>query len=60
MVDHSPLWLRLVTACLTSTIVIFLIAPLLIVVGVSFTAGDYIAFPPQGLSLRWYANTLPC
>jgi len=30
-------------------------APTLVVLGASFTAGNIIAFPPQGLSLRWYA-----
>ncbi len=30
-------------------------APTLVVLGASFTAGNMIAFPPQGLSLRWYA-----
>lgn len=58
MVELSPLWLRIATACLVAATVTFLIAPLVIVVGVSFTAGDYISFPPQGVSLRWYAKIL--
>lgn len=29
--------------------------PTLVIVGASFTAGKIIAFPPDGLSLRWYA-----
>jgi putative spermidine/putrescine transport system permease protein len=33
---------------------IFLLAPILIVVGASFNAGNFLTFPPQGLSLRWY------
>ncbi len=28
--------------------------PTIIVIGASFTAGEIIQFPPQGLSLRWY------
>ncbi|TSD90567.1 ABC transporter permease [Mycobacterium sp. KBS0706] len=32
----------------------FLLAPILVVVGASFSAGAFLAFPPQGLSLRWY------
>ena len=32
----------------------FLAAPILIVVGASFNAGNFLTFPPQGLSLRWY------
>jgi putative spermidine/putrescine transport system permease protein len=31
-----------------------LIAPLLVVIGVSFNAGAGFDFPPKGLSLRWY------
>lgn len=32
----------------------FLMLPILIVIPISFTASDYIDFPPQALSLRWY------
>ncbi|HLI11650.1 MAG TPA: ABC transporter permease [Alphaproteobacteria bacterium] len=32
----------------------YLVLPTLAVIPVSFTATDYITFPPQGFSLRWY------
>ena len=32
----------------------FLLVPIVLVVASSFSAGDLITFPPQGLSLRWY------
>lgn len=32
----------------------FLALPLVIVIGASFTQTGYLAFPPEGLSLRWY------
>lgn len=32
----------------------FLLAPVLIILVVSFSAADYLTFPPPGLSLRWY------
>jgi putative spermidine/putrescine transport system permease protein len=32
----------------------FLLAPILVVVGASFNAGNFLTFPPQGLSFRWY------
>ncbi|MGI3167255.1 ABC transporter permease [Pseudooceanicola sp. 200-1SW] len=32
----------------------FLLAPIFVVVGASFNAGEFLTFPPQGLSLRWY------
>ncbi|MBQ1215277.1 MAG: ABC transporter permease [Firmicutes bacterium] len=37
-------------------VMIFLVAPLLIIIIVSFTPTAVITFPPQGFSLRWYAN----
>ena len=38
--------------------VVFLLLPLVVVVGVSFTQAEYLSFPPSGLSLRWYAEFL--
>jgi putative spermidine/putrescine transport system permease protein len=35
---------------------IFLIAPSLIVIPMSFSAGETLSFPPPGYSLRWYEN----
>jgi putative spermidine/putrescine transport system permease protein len=35
---------------------VFLCAPILIVVVVSFNASEFIQFPPQAWSLRWYQN----
>jgi putative spermidine/putrescine transport system permease protein len=35
---------------------LYLLLPTFIIVAASFTASDYIAFPPQGFSLRWYAR----
>jgi putative spermidine/putrescine transport system permease protein len=32
----------------------FLVAPILISASVSFTASDFMAFPPEGFSFRWY------
>ena len=32
----------------------FLLAPIAVVVLASFNAGNFLTFPPQGLSLRWY------
>jgi putative spermidine/putrescine transport system permease protein len=40
------------------TIVLFLALPSFFVIPVSFTAGSFIAFPPEGLSLRWYETYL--
>jgi putative spermidine/putrescine transport system permease protein len=35
-----------------------LLAPVVFVVGASLTSGDYLQFPPNGLSLRWYGAML--
>lgn len=37
-------------------IYLFLLAPIVVVAGASFNAGAFLTFPPQGLSLRWYAT----
>jgi putative spermidine/putrescine transport system permease protein len=35
---------------------LFMLAPILVVIPVSFSEREYLVFPPQGFSLRWYAN----
>ena len=37
-------------------VLVFLIAPVVIIVIVSFSAADYLSFPPPALSLRWYGR----
>jgi putative spermidine/putrescine transport system permease protein len=37
-------------------IYLYLLAPILIVIPVSFSSATYFVFPPPGFSLRWYAN----
>lgn len=48
--SHLTIWLIL-GATLT-----FLIGPFLIVIFAGMSAGEALAFPPQGLSLKWYAK----
>ncbi|WAJ28108.1 ABC transporter permease [Antarcticirhabdus aurantiaca] len=45
---------RLVIGALVALSLLILSAPTLVVLGASFTAGNIIAFPPDGLSLKWY------
>ncbi|MDQ7844592.1 MAG: ABC transporter permease, partial [Armatimonadota bacterium] len=33
---------------------LFLIVPIVIVILAALNAGNYLAFPPQGFSLRWF------
>jgi len=37
---------------------VMLSAPTIVVLGASFTAGNMITFPPEGLSLKWYGAIL--
>jgi len=37
---------------------ILLLAPLIVVVGASFSASQFVVFPPQGFSLEWYRKVL--
>ena len=38
--------------------ILLLIGPSLVVIGISFTEKLYISFPPEGFTLRWYADFL--
>lgn len=37
-------------------IIVFLFTPIAIVVLASFTASDFVAFPPEGMSMQWYKD----
>ena len=39
-------------------VLVFLLTPLVVVVGASVNPGDYLTFPPSGVSLRWYESIL--
>ena len=43
---------------LAGAVLLFLIAPVVIIVIVSFSGADYLSFPPPFLSLRWYQRFL--
>jgi putative spermidine/putrescine transport system permease protein len=47
---------RLLAGCLLAVLYGFVLLPLVVVVGGSLTAGELMQFPPQGLSLRWFAR----
>ena len=58
MVKAVPPWLRVASTLLVALTVLFLLAPLVVVIGVSFSESEFIAFPPKGFSLRWYEGVL--
>src|ERR1700722_19955927 len=37
-------------------VAVYLLAPLAIIVAISFSSAPFLKFPPPGLSLRWYDN----
>ena len=50
---RKTLWDRLFIA-LVALIYIFLMSPILLVVLMSFSGGEFLALPMQGVSLRWF------
>lgn len=47
---------RIVLGSITTILLLVMLAPVLMVVAMSFTAGTTLQFPPPGFSLRWYAQ----
>ena len=39
-------------------VILFILSPLVIIIGGSFTETAYVAFPPQGFTLRWYEQLI--
>ena len=58
MVHGVPPPARWAALAIVAVTIVYMLAPLLVVIGASFSAGGYLVFPPQGLSLRWYAQVL--
>lgn len=46
------------TVPVTGAAVIFLLAPLLVIIAVSVGTSPYVVFPPRGFTLGWYAKVL--
>jgi putative spermidine/putrescine transport system permease protein len=49
---------RVAIAAASWLIVAFLVLPLAVVIGVSVTETEFLKFPPEGFSLKWYAAML--
>lgn len=47
-------WVRIGLGAFTVLAIVFIVAPILVVVAVSFSARSFVAFPITELSLRWY------
>jgi putative spermidine/putrescine transport system permease protein len=49
-------WTRYALWIYATLVLVFLVAPILVIVPLSFSAGSFLHFPLPGLSLRWYAD----
>jgi putative spermidine/putrescine transport system permease protein len=49
---------RALRALVCLLVAIYLLAPLVVVLIISFTSASFLRFPPPGYSWRWYANLL--
>ena len=47
---------RMLRGGVCTLVALYLLAPLVIVIIVSFSAAPFLRFPPPGISLRWYQN----
>lgn len=54
MVKGVPGYLRILTWVFVAATLVFILAPLIVVAGVSVSESQFIAFPPTGFSLRWF------
>lgn len=54
MVKAIPTWIVALAWVFVGATGLFLLAPLAVVVGVSVSESQFIAFPPDGFSLKWY------
>jgi putative spermidine/putrescine transport system permease protein len=51
---HSATWWAVARAVVCALIVVYLIAPMIIVLIISFSSAPFLTFPPPGFSLQWY------
>lgn len=58
MVRAVPAWLRVAAVIFLVLTGLLLLAPLVVVAGASFSASQFVQFPPDGFSLAWYQKVL--
>src|SRR6185436_14168852 len=58
MVRGIPASIRVAAWVFVILTLVFVLAPLIVVAGVSVSESQFIVFPPQGFSLRWYEAIL--
>jgi len=58
MVQSYPLFIRILALFFIVLVAIFMLAPLIVIIGASLGENQFIRFPPLGFSLRWYEKIL--
>jgi len=53
---HSGHWWTVVRIAVCALIIVYLIAPMVIVLVISFSSAPFLTFPPPGFSLQWYGK----
>jgi len=43
---------------ITAMLMVFILAPLAVVIAMSVSDSYFVSFPPQGFTLKWYAKIL--
>lgn len=43
---------------ITAAVLVFILAPLLVTIAISFSNSPYVTFPPRGFTLHWYGKAL--
>lgn len=51
---HASTWWAILRAVVCALIVVYMIAPMIIVLIISFSSAPFLTFPPPGFSLQWY------
>ena len=49
---------RILLGSAVGSVLLYLTIPVVVVVAISFSSGNYLAFPPPGLSWRWYQTII--
>ncbi len=58
MVGGIPPFARLLGGIVMVFVLIYMLVPLAVVIGSSISSSQFLVFPPQGVSLRWYEQVL--
>jgi putative spermidine/putrescine transport system permease protein len=54
MVEHVPFAAKVATGILLILLALYMLVPLVVVIGTSFSESRFLSFPPDGFSLQWY------